>query len=219
MTQPQHLSALCFVCALKNLTTQADRPLPGLHVDHEGCSCLSMLSLARLPATIASERACTHSHTLSHSFYSSSQWERDGEERLPAAPRRGAPDTLQPSKHTHAPNKGELSNPQTSMLSCAFRRQTVSSILCFTSVEDAEWGQLLQVEKLGIKKDMCLWVTVLHGVFFIESDGFASILSFVWIVKSRFILVKFKVLELTKQGWLNNSFSLVWREVSWWQQV
>lgn len=45
------------------------------------CS-LSMLSVASSPLTIAGERARTHSHT--RSVYSSSQWEWDGEERLPA---------------------------------------------------------------------------------------------------------------------------------------
>lgn len=93
MTQPQHLAALCFVCALKNLTTQADRPLPGLHVDHEGCSCLSMLSLALFPATIASERELALTLTLILLQLTVGA-RRRGEERLPAA--------LRCSHHTSA---------------------------------------------------------------------------------------------------------------------
>lgn len=120
MTQPQHLAALCFVCALKNLTTQADRPLPGLHVDHEGCSCLSMLSLAPFPATIASERelALTHTHTHTHSTpaHSGSETERRGEAACCAAE---LPSHFSlPGTRPHAPNKGKHPYLQKSLRAC-----------------------------------------------------------------------------------------------------
>ncbi len=93
----------------KHLTTRARQPLPGFHANLKGCSCWSMLSLAPFPVTIASERAHTHTHThtlslslsLSHTLYSSSQWERDGEERLPAALRSSITHSDQ---QTHTPS-------------------------------------------------------------------------------------------------------------------